>query len=116
MLDIYDEALAVHEALRRLGYKSDWIFVACTDGVFEVILHIPMMPVCAIIVGPIDPSDKDCWNKKWDEKVEWWRTLDNDRCMELYLSSNVLKNDLALIQALIAHGLYPLDKVQHRRN
>lgn len=103
------EALAVHEALRRMEYPSDAIFVAPRQGPTRKNLFVLLRfegKQFAYDVGECLLSDVE-FVKAWQAAVRWWNTTAKDDTPEhkkIWEESHVRRNSVAFVVAMVDAG------------
>lgn len=100
------EALAVHECFRRLGYRSEEIYIfppghsnkdKKTIFVFIKWIGNPNSFSCEIDI----PCDMPDFLDRWQEAADWWNhKATEDERKEIYQNSKILKVSMDLIIAL----------------
>jgi len=107
------EALAVHEAFRRLGFTADEIFLKLgpMHGSPSVHTHLQVVlraqdkaftvDIDAAAAGVVDDV-----RASWQALVSWWNSPDTPELerKELWTSSQVLKDGAAFCLALLERG------------
>lgn len=104
------EALCVHEALRRLKYPAEAIFIGQTDAkqLLVVLQHkgkefvIDVVPAGTWMVMP-EPE----FTETWQTAVAVWCAQTQADASEAYERSGIRERSVELITALTLRGLYP---------
>lgn len=100
---ILNEAVAAHEAFRKLGFPSDDIFM-CKDAanVLAVVLKSQGKEFI-LTVGEVDEPDH-VWQARWTEKATWWNTAPDAEKLPVYAESAVRRNAELLVGCLLQKG------------
>lgn len=96
------EALAVHEALRKLQFTPDEIFVRWSPEELHVVLKA-QEKTFGIYVGVSDLAEEE-FRAQWRDAVAWWNTGNPKKLQRLWDSSHTAKNRMALTAALVDYG------------
>jgi hypothetical protein len=102
----YREAWAVHEALRKLGFTADQIFMhrnpSPDDTLLVVLRHQGKQ--LATTIGKVP----DGWEDEWGEFVRYANDAANEAAMlEIYEASWVRQHYVPLLMALSTKGIRP---------
>jgi hypothetical protein len=104
---IMREALAYHEAFRRLGFAPHEIYFYVHDRtprIAGVLLKSQGLEfLCSIAQGDLSP---DALQAQWKIAAAWWNdpaTLESER-QDIWLSSQVGRRSAAFMLALLAKG------------
>lgn len=107
---VFREALAVHEAFRRLGFASDDLFfcVANKNQVFVKLIHEGKD--FAVICGQFNVPAKQLFDE-WKALLEEVNdgSLPEDTMQEIWASSFVYKGRASFITALLTKG-FPIPR------
>lgn len=105
------EALAVHEAFRRLGFKPEDIFVAPGEGpndLMKIALAMKFSPKDFFIVD-IETSPqgmtRDELMSMWPSIIEAWNAAPEEVLQKIWDESDVSGNGFALMMALQRKGV-----------
>lgn len=94
----FRDALACHQAFRRLGFKSDDIYVLYSDGFLYMILKTQGKEF-NINLGTIEINEIE-FPKIWAEIVETFNTGPEQEVLEIW-DKSLIKNNFQLISGLI---------------
>lgn len=99
------EALCYHEALRRLGYTPDEIYVGLTDGKMYVILKTTdaarRFVMTAGLLSDVSPEN---FKMEWRRSCDIWNRSPNSELMSVFARSFVYANAFDFTAALLAKG------------
>ncbi len=113
------EGLAYHEAFRKLGFPSEEIYFAHTDGkdgqgiaLAIVLLAQNLRFTCTIHTGLHEPLKQI--QDRWSAATEAWNKADDDDLDEIWTASEVCRNKVAFIAAMQSKGFrLPLGAERH---
>jgi hypothetical protein len=96
------EALAAHNAFLRLGFEPRELYLNLNFGrLFVTVLSQGRMFNMEISAFT---EDEDTVLEEWKKKVAWWNGLTREERDEVYRGSEVLRQSVGLIEAMIAKG------------
>jgi hypothetical protein len=97
----FREALAMHQMLRRLGFRADDIYVVRgRDGDVFVQLRAQELKwhaYCGVVPSP------DTFEADWRAAADWWNEGGPNR-EALYAASAIARAQVPLVVALMRHG------------
>lgn len=96
-------ALTTHEALRRLGFAPEEIFVSLSGGIMFVIAKRGGKEMAAAVGRQAGTQDE--WIAEWDvATVLWTRVMTEAQVRELYDQSEIKTRGVELLLALARKG------------
>jgi hypothetical protein len=100
------EALSYFEAFRRLGFRSDDIYLAIGGREAPVIVQIVLQAQgksfsCNVAVVP---KSRDEVQAAWKMAAEIWNTAAEEERKMVWRKSHVLRNSVDFLAALISKG------------
>ena len=103
---VLDEALAVHEGFRRLGFEADDLFLGSDSEKVVVILRTQDKEF-VVACGFIETTE-EALAQAWNEKVHRWNDPDgmtNSERAQLFETSNFSSMAIPLLAGLIQKGI-----------
>jgi hypothetical protein len=105
------EALATHEAFRKLHYSADDIYIALNSGPKELkeLIQISMVlrsggKQFTVTIGFVKESPAEV-QKLWDDLGEKWnKTWTEEQRKALWEGSSIRKNSVAFMAAFVSKG------------
>lgn len=99
------EALCYHEALRRLGYAPNEIYVSVDAGKMFVILKIDDSGNRFMVsVGKIAKVSPEIFKREWAAACDAWNNSPASELEKVFSGSVALANAFDLSAALVAKG------------
>ena len=106
MVPAINEMLASHEALRKLGFEPDEIYVMLDSSNTAVVTLKAQDLEFNITCGDFE-GDADEFSSQWSEAVgQWNKSMSTDTMNKIWKSSFVYANIAQLIMALKQKGFY----------
>ena len=99
---VYIVTLGLHEALRKLGFPSEAIFVGQQDD--QLVVSVAEDGKYAAFATGSAPTD---WRDKWPDVARQWNTAPDGQQQELWVLFASNMSPPKLISALIGRGMYP---------
>lgn len=99
-----NEALAVHEAFRRLGFPADELFFAVYKDGLAVELRQGEREFVVRVAKPLG-VDSALLTAAWTTKVEWWNTIaTEEQRASIWQASQVANGGAVFVLGLAAKG------------
>ena len=100
------EALAYHEAFRRLGFPADDIFFAVSPKEAQVQLHSQGLQfACGVGLLPARYKTQAASTKLWAQACEVWNAADNkDICESVWNFSHAKREIVGMLAAMTDKG------------
>jgi len=105
--DYIREGLAYHEAFRRLGFPSDKIFLAHTDGRGPVWLAVVLRAqdkefICVIHPGLAEPLEQI--QERWAAATMAWNSGTDSELDDIWVRSEVFSKKTEFLFKMLAKG------------
>ncbi len=72
--EVFERQLAVFEALRRIGFTSEELFVSYNGGVPVTLIRVGDKQFAVSTEGPCAPQSEPEYIEGWMKAAEWWNT------------------------------------------
>lgn len=102
---VFREALAYHEAFRRIGFAPDQICVRFHEGAMAVVLKADGKTFTCAAPGPLLDMDRPMFLREWARAVDTWTAATEAECALVWNESFVCNNSAAFTLALISQGI-----------
>lgn len=97
------EALCYHEALLRLKYQPEEIFISMDNGTLIVVLDVAGHRFF-ITVGPLEEMSRDAFKDAWRVACDVWNQSKQEVRVATFEKSFAYRNALDFSAALLAKG------------
>lgn len=106
LAEVFGRQLAVFEALRRIGFTSEELFVAYNAGTPVTLIRVGEKEFVVRTDGPCDPKSEVEYIEGWLKAAEWWNSgAAEDERMPIYHQFITPGTLLNLILALDDAGM-----------